>query len=196
MIKWLSNLRKKRTTNSYLWKRLSTLQFLHSGKKRERQSRQRSERYNTLCNWSVVAMVMCIEDTRVKAKATSDTLSSNGHMLHITQHYHVTITTQITLRYITFKQSNIWRDRRLTYLSHGHSADAGVQNPCRRICTHLAHEGEFLSPANTVLLHLLPVMKQNMREAEDGRESSKSFHTKMTDSITIKGFDVRHVFLY
>lgn len=43
-----------------------------------------------------------------------------------------------------------------SHLSHRHSKDAGVQQACGRVGTHLTHKGEPLPPPYTVLLHLLP----------------------------------------
>ncbi len=50
-----------------------------------------------------------------------------------------------------------------TNLTHRHSANAGVQDPRGRTGTHLTHKGELLSPANTVLLNLLPVERNRER---------------------------------
>lgn len=44
----------------------------------------------------------------------------------------------------------------LPHLAHRHSEDAGVQQACGRVGTHLTHEGEPLPPPDTILLHLLP----------------------------------------
>lgn len=53
-----------------------------------------------------------------------------------------------------------------TNLTHRHSANAGVQDPRGRTGTHLTHKGELLSPANTVLLNLLPVERHKARMSD------------------------------
>lgn len=70
-----------------------------------------------------------------------------------------------------------------TDLTHGHAANAGVQDPRSRTCTHLAHKGELLSPANAVLLYLLSVKRKKKIEWMSGRVYHKHSYIDLVNII-------------
>lgn len=53
------------------------------------------------------------------------------------------------------------------HLAHRHSKDAGVQQACGGVGTHLTHKGEPLPPPYTILLHLLPSDRRDEHGASE-----------------------------